>query len=44
MFPPDIIGTGLSLLELNLDVFLACIIVVYGMPAANDAFDIDSYV
>ena len=44
MFPPDLIGTGLSLLELNLDFFLACNNVVYGMPDAIDAFDIDSYV
>ena len=39
--PPDLMVTGL---ELNLDFFFACSNIVYGIPAANDAFEIDSYV
>ena len=44
MLPPDLIGTGLSLSGLNLDFFLACNNVVYGIPDSIDALNIDSYV
>ena len=40
MFPPDLIETESE----PLDFFFACCNIGYGMPAANDTFEIDSYV